>query len=149
MSYDSAKRQIADMAKWARRNWRCQHRILIENAGYGVELLVDLKRDLGGVEKITSNAEGTKGQRALSAAGDLETGQCFLPGRMKDDQSGPDPSSPALTMSLVEEAAMFQVDGSHDSHDDQVDAWSQCMNWLRSRQAGQARTWSSFKKAKR
>ena len=30
---------------------------------------------------------------------------------------------------------MFQVDGSHGSHDDQVDAWSQCMNWLRSRQA--------------
>ncbi len=149
MSYDQAKRAVTEMAKWARRNWRTQHRILIENAGYGVELLVDLKRDLGGVEKITSNAEGTKGARALSAAGDLETGQCYLPGRMKDDLSGPDPSSPALTMSLVEEAAMFQVDGSHDSHDDQVDAWSQCMNWLRSRQSGQSRTLSSFKIKKR
>ena len=34
---------------------------------------------------------------------------------MKGDLSGPDPSSPALTLSLVEECAMFQVDGSHGS----------------------------------
>ena len=145
LSYEQAKRQVTEMARWARRNWKCQHRVLIENAGYGVEMMVDLQRDVGGVQKITSNAEGTKGQRALAAAGDLETGQCFLPGRMKGDLSGPDPSSPALTLSLVEECAMFQVDGSHGSHDDQVDAWSQCMNWLRSRQAPPSRTWSSFK----
>jgi phage terminase large subunit-like protein len=37
------------------------------------------------------------------------------------------------------------MDGSHHSHDDQVDAWSQAMNWLRSRQSRRARTWSSFK----
>ncbi len=91
-----------------------------------------------------ANTLGNKGQRALAAAGDLETGQCFLPGKMAADGSGPDPSSPALTLSLVDECAMFQVDGSHDSHDDQVDAWSQCMNWLRARQAPPARTWSSF-----
>jgi predicted phage terminase large subunit-like protein len=149
MSFEQAKRAITEMSRWARRHWRCQHRILIENAGYGVELIEDLRRDVGGVEKITSNAEGTKGQRAMGAAGDLETGQCYLPGRMKEDLSGPAPSSPALTISLVEECAMFQVDGSHGSHDDQVDAWSQCMNWLRRRQSAPARTWSSFRNARR
>jgi predicted phage terminase large subunit-like protein len=149
MSYDKTKRAITEMSRWARRNWRCQHRVLIENTGQGPELIVDLKRDLGGVEKITKFNEGSKGQRALAAAGDLELGNCFLPGRQKDDLSGPDERScPAFTISLVEEAAMFQVDGSHDSHDDQVDAWSQCMNWLRSRQTARARTWSSFKAQK-
>jgi predicted phage terminase large subunit-like protein len=138
MSFEQAKRAITEMSRWARRHWRCQHRILIENAGYGVELIEDLRRDVGGVEKITSNAEGTKGQRAMGAAG-----------RMKEDLSGPAPSSPALTISLVEECAMFQVDGSHGSHDDQVDAWSQCMNWLRRRQSAPARTWSSFRNARR
>jgi phage terminase large subunit-like protein len=112
LSYEQAKRRVTEMARWARRHWKCQHRVLIENAGYGVELLVDLQRDIGGVHKVTSNAEGTKGQRALAAAGDLETGQCYLPGRMKGDLTGPDPSSPALTLSLVEECAMFQVDDS-------------------------------------
>ena len=145
MGYDAAKRSVTEMSKWARRMWKCQHRTLIENAGFGAELIVDLKRDLGLIEKISPGAEGNKGQRALAAAGDLETGQCFLPGRPKDDMSGPDETSPAITHSLVEEAALFQMDGSHQSHDDQVDAWSQCMNWLRSRQSRRARTWSSFK----
>ena len=116
MSYEQAKRAITEMARWARKNWRCRHAILIENAGYGVELLVDLQRDIGGVHKITSNAEGSKGQRALAAAGDLETGNVYLPGRQKTDLTGPDPqATPSLTISLIEEAAMFQVDGSHDS----------------------------------
>jgi predicted phage terminase large subunit-like protein len=146
MGYDAAKRAVTEMSRWARRMWPgTQHRTLIENAGFGAELIIDLKRELGLVEKISPGAEGNKGQRAFSAAGDLETGQCFLPGRIKDDLSGPDESSPAITHSLVEEAALFQMDGSHQSHDDQVDAWSQAMNWLRSRQSRRARTWSSFK----
>jgi predicted phage terminase large subunit-like protein len=150
MSYEQAKRAIREMSLWARRNWRCQHRTLIENAGYGPELLVDLQRELGSVQKVQANAEGNKGQRALAAAGDLETGNCFLPGRGKDDLSGPDERGcPAMTLSLVEECALFQIDGSHDCHDDQVDAWSQCMNWLRARQTQPARTWSSFKRSNR
>lgn len=150
MSYDQAKRAIREKTKWARYNWRCQSRVLIENAGIGPELIVDLQREIGGVEKIKANVIGNKGQRALSASEALETGNCFLPGRMLADGSGPDPSSsPALTISLVEECAMFQLDGSHDCHDDQVDAWSQAMNWLRSRQTAPARTWSSFKQRTR
>ncbi len=146
MGYDAAKRAVTEQSKWARRMWRtAQHRTLIENAGFGSELIIDLKRELGSVEKISPGAEGNKGQRALAASGDLETGNCFLPGRIKDDMSGPDETCPAITHSLVEEAALFQMDGSHQSHDDQVDAWSQAMNWLRSRQSRRARTWSSFK----
>lgn len=148
MGYDAAKRAVTEMSRWARRMWKCQHRTLIENAGFGAELIIDLKRELGLIEKVSPGAEGNKGQRAFSAAGDLETGQCFLPGRIKDDLSGPDESSPAITHSLVEEAALFQMDGSHQSHDDQVDAWSQAMNWLRSRQSRRARTWSSFKQSR-
>ncbi len=145
MSYDQAKRAIREKSRWARYNWRCQHRVLIENAGYGPDLAAELKKEIGLVETVKANMIGNKGQRAMEASGDLETGQCFLPGKMMADGSGPDPSSPALTVSLVEECAMFQVDGSHDSHDDQVDAWSQCMNWLRRKQVAPARTWSSFK----
>lgn len=145
MSFDQAKRAIREKAVWARRNWRCQQRVLIENAGMGPDLIVDLKRELGGVEKVKANIIGNKGQRALSASGDLETGNCFLPGRMKSDGTGPDESQcPAFVVSLVDECALFQLDGSHDSHDDQVDAWSQTMNWLRERQVAPARTLSAL-----
>lgn len=147
MGYDQARRSIIDISRWTRKHWqRCQHRVLIENAGYGPELITDLSRDIGLIEKITSNAEGTKGMRALAAAGDLETGNVFLPGKKASDGTGPDERScPAFTISLIEEAALFQLDGSHGSHDDQVDAWSQCMNWLRRRSMRPARAWSSFK----
>jgi len=146
MSYDQAKRAIKEKCKWARRNWLCQFRCLIENAGYGPDLALELKREVPGVETVKANVIGNKGQRALAASGDLETGNCFLPGRQLADGSGPDvSSSPALTVALVDECAMFQIDGSHDCHDDQVDAWSQTMNWLRSRQTAPARTWSAFK----
>jgi predicted phage terminase large subunit-like protein len=150
MSYEQAKRSVREKTRWARHNWRCQSRVLIENAGYGPDLALELKREVGQVETVKANMIGNKGQRALAASGDLETGNCFLPGKIKDDGSGPDESScPAFTISLVEEAALFQIDGSHDCHDDQVDAWSQCMNWLRSRQSPPGRTWSSFKSRKK
>ena len=146
MGYEQGKRAVVEMSRWARRHWRTsQHRTLIENAGYGIDMVIDLQRELGLVQKIPVGSEGSKGMRALAASGDLETGNVFLPGRMKDDLSGPDESCPAITHSLVEEAAMFQADGSHGSHDDQVDAFSQAMNWLRSRAVGPARVWSSFK----
>lgn len=151
MGYEQCKRAVTEMSRWARSHWpHCQHRAVIENAGYGAELIVDLKRDIGLIEKGQSNVEGTKGMRALAASDSLETGNCYLPGRMRDDLSGPDERvCPKITISLVEEAAMFQLDGTHKSHDDQVDAWSQAMNWLRRRQTGRARVWSSFKQPKR
>ena len=60
MSYDQAKRAIREKVRWARRNWRCQDRILIENAGWGPEMYEDLKRELGKVEKIKANVIGNK-----------------------------------------------------------------------------------------
>ena len=36
MSYDQCKRAVTEMSRWARSHWKhCQHRTLIENAGYG------------------------------------------------------------------------------------------------------------------
>ena len=148
MGFDATKRAVIDLSRWARGHWRmAQHRVLIENAGYGPDLIIDLHREIGLVQKITANAEGSKGMRALAASADLETGNVYLPGRKAADGSGPDlRSCPAFTISLVEEAALFQLDGSHGSHDDQVDAWSQAMNWLRARPTRRTRTFSSFKR---
>ena len=146
MGYEQCKRAVTEMSRWATAALaQTQHRTLIENAGYGSDLIIDLQRDLGLIQKVSPGAEGSKGMRALAASGDLESSNVFLPGRMRADLTGPDESSPAITHSLVEEAAMFQADGSHGSHDDQVDAWSQCMNWLRARSSGPSRVWSSFK----
>jgi predicted phage terminase large subunit-like protein len=141
LSYDSCKRAVKDQAAWLRGTFKhCQHRVLIENAGYGVELIIDLKRELGGIHKISPGAEGNKTMRALAASSDLETGNCFLPGAIRPDLSGPDEERcPAWVIAFVDECAIFD----NGQNDDQVDAWSQAMNWLRSRTGQPMRTASA------
>ena len=54
MNYGQAKRAIIEQAPYVRKLYpRIGHRVLIENAGYGVELIMDLKRVLTGVTKIS------------------------------------------------------------------------------------------------
>ena len=82
--------------------------------------------------------------RAESAAADLESGNCFLPGfRLgQDEYSMPDEhKTPARIVDFIDSCALFP----NARNDDDVDAWSQAMNWLRTRTVQRARTWSSFK----
>ena len=145
MNYSQAKRAILEQAIYIRRLFpHSAHYCLIENAGYGVEMILELKRELTGVQKITRGGAGDKELRAESAAADLESGNCYLPGfRMGNDEfSMPDESRcPADVVDFIDSCAIFP----NGRNDDDVDAWSQCMNWLRSRTNQPARTLSSFK----
>ena len=140
MNYASAKRQVKEMWTWATKTWRgVPVYALVENAGYGVELITDLKREITGVTKITPGAEGNKVTRAESASDALESGNCFLPGfgppwqPVYDEQR-----TPADVAAFVANAALFP----NARHDDDVDAFSQTMNWLRGRNQAPAR-WAS------
>lgn len=144
MNYNLAKREIREMAVWARKNWPgVGHRVLVENAGYGVELIIDLKREITGVTPISPGAEGNKVTRAESASDSLESGNVFLPGIGPPDHPTFDETrSPADVAAFVHSCALFP----NAAHDDDVDAWSQAMNWLRARSATPAR-WASAMKA--
>jgi predicted phage terminase large subunit-like protein len=138
MNYGKAKRTIRDMANWAQKTWRTSPlSVLIENAGYGVELIVDLKREIPGVQKISAGKEGNKETRAESASDALESGNYFLPGY------GP-PWQPAYNEHRTpEDVAKFVANCArfpHGKHDDDIDAWSQFGNWIRSRQNAPIRT---------
>lgn len=136
-NYPSAKRKVIEMARWARKHWRnCRHFVLIENAGYGVELIQDLKRELTGVTKIVPGKDGDKIARAEAASDALESGNCFLPGYGPPWQPAYDETrTPAEVADFIASLAIFP----HGQHDDDVDAWSQCMNWLRARTTTPAR----------
>ena len=111
--------------------------MLIENAGYGVELIVDLKREIPGVQKISPGPEGNKETRAESASDALESGNYFLPGYGPPWQPAYDEHmSPDDVVEFVANCARFP----HGKHDDDVDAWSQFGNWIRSRQTVPIRT---------
>lgn len=142
VSYAVAKRMVKEMSIWARRSFPyapCY--VLIENAGYGVELIVDLKREITGVTKVTPSAEGNKETRAIAASDALESGNCFLPG------IGPpaapifdEAPSPADVVAFVDNCARFP----NAPHDDDVDAWSMMINWLRARAAAPLRVSSPY-----
>ena len=135
MNFSEAKGAVKEMWEYGTSLWpRAQHYVLIENAGFGVELIEELRREITGVQKVNPGAEGNKGSRAFSASPDLESGNCLLPGFMDDAGTGPDElRCPASTLGLINECASFRLDGKHTSHDDQVDAWSMAMNWLRTK----------------
>jgi predicted phage terminase large subunit-like protein len=143
MNYGSAKRQVKEMSLWARRIWRCRHYVLIENAGYGVELIDDLKRELTGVTKIPPAKEGNKTTRADSATDSLESGNQFLPGYGPPWQPAYDENkTPADVAKFIANCALFP----NVTHDDDIDAWSQLHNWLRGRSVTPIRTSSAVRR---
>jgi len=142
-NYSTSRRLVIEQWNWARSVWpQAKISVLVEKGGYGSDLAVDLKREITGVHDVNPGPLGSKGMRAFAASGDLESGNCWLPG-YADPAGGVDEQrSPAGTVSFVVECAMFRVDSTHDSHDDQVDAWSQAMNWLRRKQTTKARVFA-------
>ncbi len=147
MNYGQAKRAIIEQAAYVRKLYpgnKAQHRVLIENAGYGPELITELKRILTGVTKISPTQDGDKVMRAEAASADLEEGNCYLPGigGGQDETWGPAKTVSADVAEFINNLALFP----NASHDDDVDAWSQCMNWLRSRVIRPGRTSSPYKR---
>lgn len=142
MSYAPAKRAVKDMAVWGRRTWpRAAHFVLIENAGYGVEMIIDLKRELTGIQKITPAQDGDKVTRAMTAADGLESHNYFLPGYGKPWQPAYDEQrTPEDVAAFIQNCAAFP----NAAHDDDVDAWSQFGNWRRTKTTARMRTSSAI-----
>lgn len=149
MNYSQAKRAIREQAAYVRELYpRIRHIVLIENAGYGVELIDDLKREITGITKISPSHDGDKIMRAEAASYDLETGSCYLPGYRtgEDELSMPDEARlSAKVNDFINSCALFP----NGAHDDDVDAWSQCMNWMRSRTLSQGKTYTPYKRRQR
>jgi predicted phage terminase large subunit-like protein len=148
MSYPVAKRTTAEVAQWARRTWpRARHNILIEGGGYGTDLILDLKSEFTGCTKVNPSLEGDKEVRADRASDSLSSGHCFLPGygppwNPPAYEAG---SSPADINEFIENCARFP----NAPHDDDVDAWSQVINWLRGKQTRPVRTSSASSRGAR
>ncbi len=145
MSFSQAKRAIIEQARYLRTLFpHSAHYVLIESAGYGDELVVELKGTLTGVAKLSHAREGDKVLRAEAASSDLESGNCYLPGHRlgADEFSMPDETRcSADIVNFIDSCAVFP----NGRYDDEVDAFSQAVNWIRSRPQGRSRTWSSFK----
>jgi predicted phage terminase large subunit-like protein len=108
---------------WAKERWpRAAHTILIEKSANGAEIVAALKRELPGVLPVTVSSD--KITRAIAASPPLESGNIYLPGHAAPNTTA-GYQAPDWVASLIEEAALFP----HGRYDDQVDAFSQAINW--------------------
>lgn len=144
MSLPQAERAVTEMTLWCRSTWqRVRTDVLIENGGYGKQLGAALKRSLGGIHMLSPAKDGDKVVRAQTASGDLETGNVYVPGVgpgwLKDtayDELG----TPADVVAFITSCTKFPK----GQHDDDVDAFSQAINWLHGRSGAPLRTASAL-----
>ena len=132
MAMTATKQAIRAMSDLAAANWPgLPVRILIEKSANGVEIIEGLKRELRGVTAIVAST--SKVARVEAAEPALEGGNIFVPGMAApDNPSGyNEAKTPAFTQQLIEECAVFP----NGQHDDQVDMFTQAVNWTRHRAA--------------
>jgi hypothetical protein len=123
----------ARAARVGARLWpRVPHRLLVENTANGPDAIAQMRREVDGVYPVTVRGrQGAARPRRVAGARD---GPLLAAGvrRPEPGREGLRPvGTPADVQAFVEEAAMFRGDMKH-AHDDQVDAWSQMVNWTRS-----------------
>jgi phage terminase large subunit-like protein len=126
---------MLDLYRWAEPLWpHLPHFVIIEEASNGPDAIREIRQQIEGVIPVA--VKGTKAVRAQAATPALEGHQCFLPGAGSDDGADFDGLvTPADVQGFVEELAAFTID-ERAAYDDQVDAWSQMVNWTRQRRGG-------------
>jgi predicted phage terminase large subunit-like protein len=121
------KDAMADMYTWGVERWPgAAHSILIEKSANGAEISSQLRHELPGVTAVIVSTD--KITRAIAAAPPLESGNVFVPGRATPDTAA-GYQAPDWVTDLIDEAAAFPK----GRYDDQVDAYSQAMNWASTR----------------
>jgi predicted phage terminase large subunit-like protein len=110
LEYPALKRRIVE----EKRRWNAQV-VLIEDKGSGMSLIQDLKRE--GVYAIGIKPEGDKVVRMSACSDRIEAGSVFVP------------RSARWLDTFRDEVLAFP----NGSHDDQVDALSQLINWKKTR----------------
>lgn len=132
---------MLNLHAWVEEHWTCAHYVLIEESANGPDAIAEIKGRVQGV--VAWPAKGSKEMRAESAQPSLEGRNCYLPGYQNEDGTSYDGRTPSAVQSFVEELAVF----NRGTHDDQVDAWSQMVNWTRKHGQRQA-TFSAPKNRK-
>jgi predicted phage terminase large subunit-like protein len=110
---------------WVERRWpHAPHVILVEKSANGVKIIAELSREIPGVLAVTVTAD--KITRAMAASPPLEAGNIYVPGRSAPN-SATGYQAAHWVSNLIEEAATFP----NGRHDDQINAYSQAINWAR------------------
>ena len=117
MNYPRFKQAVREMA----RRHPMAARRLVEDAANGPAVVAELISEIPGIVAIA--AAGGKLARAWAASGDQSSGNCFLP----------DSSIAPWVNGFVHRCAMFPANINKPGSDDDIDAFTQVINWVRQR----------------
>jgi predicted phage terminase large subunit-like protein len=117
MDYPRFKQAVREMAqRHPRASWR-----LIEDAANGAAVVSELRKQIPGITPV--RPEGGKIARAWAASGDQSAGNCFLP----------DVSIAPWVAGFVHRCALFPANINKPGSDDDIDCFTQMLNWARQR----------------
>lgn len=135
MSLAATKRAVMEYDEWMRKTFPgvpIYH--LIEKTSNGVEVIAELKRTITGITPISVSVD--KVLRAEAAEPTLESHNVFVPGESLQNETDYDPAlTPAEVQDFIESCAKFPK----GANDDDVDAFTQAINWLNARGTRSAR----------
>ena len=127
---NATKNAMRDGYAFVQERWpRVAHTILVEKSANGAEIIHALKAELPGVVAVIVSTD--KITRAIAASPPLESGNIYVPGREAPELPA-GYEAPDWVAALIEEAATFP----NGRYDDQVDTFSQAINWARHRVFG-------------
>ena len=120
MAYPRFKQAIRELAyQEPQASWK-----FIEDAANGAAVIADLKTEIAGLTAV--HPQGGKIARAWAASADLCAGNCFIP----------DPSIAPWIGDFVRRCAVFPSNIDKPGSDDDIDAFTQMINQMRSRVLG-------------
>ena len=130
--FEQAKQEMRKLSEWAQETWpRLPVRTIVEAQGIGPDIVKQLEREVHGLRSLAS--KGDKVQHAWAASPALESHNCLLPGMANREGTNYEATqTPTDVQAFVDECSLFRGDMKHH-YDDQVDAWSQMINWTRGR----------------
>jgi hypothetical protein len=116
---------MIDLAEWADEIWPdVRTYSVIEAQANGADAAAEIRGRVQGV--VVWAAKNTKYQRAEAASPALDGRNLVIPGYANPEGTDYDPRTPKSVQEFVDELAGFP-----GGRDDQVDAWSQMVNWTR------------------
>jgi phage terminase large subunit-like protein len=124
--------------QWSQEMWpRVPVFSVIEKSANGPDAIAAIRSRLQGVIAYPEKGQalGSKQVRAEAASPALDGGNCFLPGFANETGTDYDPRTPQVVQEFVEELSSFD----QGDHDDQVDSWSQMVNFTRTPYTGKGR----------
>ena len=120
MGYPAFRTAVTTLAA----KWPEARLILIEDKANGTAVMADLKSKVSGM--VPSEPMGSKESRAHAASGDVFAGNVWLPDPSYDFELDPRRVDRSFVHEFIEECANFP----NDTHDDQVDTFTQAiLHW--------------------